>query len=314
MLGERPPPKGIRCAVHPRSRSRDRPIAGRRLVSRWGITAVTRPGSTHRADPTQAGAWLRLLGMWSVRFQAADQASLRSRSKLSTFTLAVGLLALAGCGGSSSNTTSSASAPANAVATPTTSSSATASTPAPSPPASKPKAPRAPPRRSTPTTSSTPAPSPPASTPKALSAPPRRSTPATSSTPAPSPAASKPKALSAPPRRSTPATSLTPAPPSRPPSAGQQLSLAVNPEGQLKYNKTSLSAQAGTVSIAFTNRAPLGHNMTVASPSNAVVGATRTFQGGAMVLTLNLKPGTYKFYCSVPGHRMAGMEGTLTVK
>ena len=195
-----------------------------------------------------------------MRFQAADQASLRSRSKLSTFTLAVGLLAFAGCGGSASNTTSSVSTPASAVATPTTSSSATASIPAPSPPASK------------------------------------------------------PKALSALPRRSTPATSLTLAPPSRPPSAGQQLSLAVNPEGQLKYNKTSLSAQAGTVSIAFTNRAPLGHNMTVASPSNAVVGATRTFQGGAMVLTLNLKPGTYKFYCSVPGHRMAGMEGTLTVK
>jgi uncharacterized cupredoxin-like copper-binding protein len=54
--------------------------------------------------------------------------------------------------------------------------------------------------------------------------------------------------------------------------------------------------------------------MTVASPSNVVVGATRTFQGGSEVLTLNLKPGTYKFYCSVPGHRMAGMEGTLTVK
>ena len=54
--------------------------------------------------------------------------------------------------------------------------------------------------------------------------------------------------------------------------------------------------------------------MTVASPSNVVVGATRTFQGGSEVLTLNLKPGTYKFYCSVPGHRVAGMEGTLTVK
>jgi uncharacterized cupredoxin-like copper-binding protein len=44
------------------------------------------------------------------------------------------------------------------------------------------------------------------------------------------------------------------------------------------------------------------------------VGTTPTFQGGSKTLSLNLKPGTYKFYCSVPGHRMAGMEGTLTVQ
>jgi len=32
------------------------------------------------------------------------------------------------------------------------------------------------------------------------------------------------------------------------------------------------------------------------------------------VLTLDLKAGTYTFYCSVPGHRQAGMHGTLVVK
>ena len=42
--------------------------------------------------------------------------------------------------------------------------------------------------------------------------------------------------------------------------------------------------------------------------------ATPTFQGGSKTVNLNLKPGTYKFFCSVPGHRMAGMEGTLVVK
>jgi plastocyanin len=97
-------------------------------------------------------------------------------------------------------------------------------------------------------------------------------------------------------------------------SAGQPLSVEANPEGQLKFTKTALTAKAGTVSIDFTNMAPLAHNLTVASASGAVVGATPTFQGGAKTLTLHLEPGIYKFYCSVPGHRMAGMEGTLTVK
>jgi plastocyanin len=103
----------------------------------------------------------------------------------------------------------------------------------------------------------------------------------------------------------------TPAPAAT--SGGQTLSLSSNPEGQLKYDTTSLTAKAGVVSINFTNTAPLSHNVTIESSSHAVLGATPTFQGGSKTLSLNLKAGVYKFYCSVPGHRMAGMEGTLTV-
>ncbi len=110
---------------------------------------------------------------------------------------------------------------------------------------------------------------------------------------------------------SSAATSSTPAATTAP--GGQTLSLAANSEGQLKYNTTSLSAKSGPISIAFTNMAPLSHNVTIESSSKAVIGATPTFQGGTKTLSLNLKPGTYKFFCSVPGHRMAGMEGTLTV-
>jgi uncharacterized cupredoxin-like copper-binding protein len=111
----------------------------------------------------------------------------------------------------------------------------------------------------------------------------------------------------------TPSSSATTSTPAST-AAGQTLSLTANAEGQLKYDTTSLSGKAGKVSINFTNMASLAHNVTVASSSGAVVGATETFSGGSKTLALTLKPGTYKFYCTVPGHRAAGMEGTLTVQ
>jgi plastocyanin len=110
------------------------------------------------------------------------------------------------------------------------------------------------------------------------------------------------------------ATTGTPAPASSPASskAGTALTLAANPSGLLAYNTKQLSAKAGTVTITFTNTSPLEHNVTIAEGSK-VLGATPTFVGGSRTLTLTLKPGKYTFYCSVPGHRQAGMEGTLNV-
>jgi plastocyanin len=111
------------------------------------------------------------------------------------------------------------------------------------------------------------------------------------------------------------ATTGTPAPASSPAHAAVPsgpLMLAANPEGQLSYNTKQLSAHAGPIAITMTNMSPVAHNVTVAQGSK-VLGATPTFQGGARTLTLTLKPGTYTFYCSVPGHRQAGMEGTLTI-
>ncbi len=116
---------------------------------------------------------------------------------------------------------------------------------------------------------------------------------------------------------STPATTSsasTPATPAPSSGASTSLALAANPEGQLKYTKMALTAKAGPVNIDFTNMAPLEHNVTVESSSKSIVGATPTFKGGSKTLTVNLKAGVYKFFCSVPGHRQAGMEGTLTVQ
>jgi plastocyanin len=112
----------------------------------------------------------------------------------------------------------------------------------------------------------------------------------------------------------TAATPATTSSTSAPAAGAETIAVAANPEGQFKYMPSTLSAKAGKVTLAFTNRAPVEHNLTVASASGAVLGATPTFTGGAKNVTVSLTPGTYKFYCTVPGHRQAGMEGTLVVK
>ena len=95
-------------------------------------------------------------------------------------------------------------------------------------------------------------------------------------------------------------------------TSSSSLHVEANPSGQLAYNTKSLAANAGKVTITMANMSPLPHNLTIAQGSK-VLGATPTFRGGSKTLSLSLKPGTYTFYCSVPGHRQAGMEGTLTV-
>lgn len=83
----------------------------------------------------------------------------------------------------------------------------------------------------------------------------------------------------------------------------------------LGYVQKEVKAKAGQVSIEFTNPQSLSHDVTIESSSGEKVGATELVASGKAVTTISdLKPGKYTFYCSVPGHREAGMEGTLTVE
>jgi plastocyanin len=90
------------------------------------------------------------------------------------------------------------------------------------------------------------------------------------------------------------------------------LAIAADPTGQLKFDKSSLTAKEGTLTISFTNQASLDHNFTI-ERNGKVVAATPTFQGGSKTLKVGLSPGTYTFLCTVPGHAAAGMKGTLTI-
>jgi plastocyanin len=123
---------------------------------------------------------------------------------------------------------------------------------------------------------------------------------------APSSTASQPSTASA----QAPSTASAQAPATA--GAATPLKLAANPTGLLSFDSKQLSAKAGSVTITFANGAPIEHNLTV-SQGATVLAATPTFTGASKTLTITLKPGTYTFYCSVPGHRQAGMEGTLTI-
>lgn len=92
---------------------------------------------------------------------------------------------------------------------------------------------------------------------------------------------------------------------------GSTLQLAADPGGALKFDKTTIEAQAGMVMIQLTNDSSVPHN--VAIEGEGVNEESETVSGDSTTLRVELQPGTYTFFCSVPGHREAGMKGTLTV-
>lgn len=99
-------------------------------------------------------------------------------------------------------------------------------------------------------------------------------------------------------------------------SAGSANALAfeADPGGDLAYTTKTATAKAGKTTVDFTNPQPLSHDVAIEDSSGSEVGATEVIGEGSDSTVVDLKPGDYTFFCTVPGHREAGMEGTLTVK
>jgi plastocyanin len=93
---------------------------------------------------------------------------------------------------------------------------------------------------------------------------------------------------------------------------GEQLSLAADPGGALKYEQTALEAKPGQVTINFTNDSSTPHAVEI--EGNGVEAKSDVVTKGKSSVTADLKAGTYEFYCPVGQHRAAGMAGKLTVR
>jgi plastocyanin len=91
------------------------------------------------------------------------------------------------------------------------------------------------------------------------------------------------------------------------------LDLSAPQDGTLAFDTDELETDAGEVTIDFDNPAAIEHDVTIEQDGKEIAKSDLVSEGTTDV-TADLKPGEYTYYCSVPGHREAGMEGTLTVK
>jgi plastocyanin len=94
---------------------------------------------------------------------------------------------------------------------------------------------------------------------------------------------------------------------------GRRLTLSADQGGELSFDTQTLEARAGQVTIEMANPSSVPHNVSIEGRGVDEEGRT-VEQGGTSTVTADLRPGEYDFYCSVPGHREGGMEGTLTVR
>jgi plastocyanin len=108
------------------------------------------------------------------------------------------------------------------------------------------------------------------------------------------------------------------APPSaaaKPSAPAETLKVSSPSSGELMFDPSTLEAKAGNVTIDYDNPSPVPHSIAIGSEGSSDIidqsdiGASATF-----TVTADLKAGTYVYFCTVPGHREAGMEGKLTVK
>ena len=95
-------------------------------------------------------------------------------------------------------------------------------------------------------------------------------------------------------------------------AGGQVVEIDVASSG-FAYAESTATATAGHVTIKSMNPQGTGHDIALKGDGVDEKGEIVQDGGVSTIDIADLKPGTYTFYCSVPGHEAAGMKGTLTV-
>lgn len=87
------------------------------------------------------------------------------------------------------------------------------------------------------------------------------------------------------------------------------ISIPADPSGQLAFTFKSAEGKAGKITIQMPNKSGTMHDIAIDGKGKGPI-----VTNGTSSFSADFQPGTYTFYCTVPGHRQAGMQGKLTVK
>jgi plastocyanin len=104
-------------------------------------------------------------------------------------------------------------------------------------------------------------------------------------------------------------------PPSAPTGPAHVQVTAEDTEGY-RFILSRTSVPAGQVIIEFVNHGQDEHNLHALEPAAGTEAGSlpNTVPGAHPQLTLDLRPGSYTLFCSLPGHEAKGMKATLTVQ
>jgi len=95
---------------------------------------------------------------------------------------------------------------------------------------------------------------------------------------------------------------------------GSKVDISTPSGSDLAFDQSNVSAKAGRVTIDFDNKQATPHDVVIEDSSGQQLGKTDLISSSTASTDVELQPGTYTFFCDVPGHEEAGMKGTLTVK
>lgn len=105
----------------------------------------------------------------------------------------------------------------------------------------------------------------------------------------------------------------------QPPGSGSpgqgtsELAVTSPEDGSLVFDPDGLQAEPGDVTLAYANPSPVTHNIALEDEGGQLIAESEDIAGGDVSIQAEVIPGEYTFFCSIPGHREGGMEGTLTV-